>query len=247
MEKIIIITGASSDLGMAYIKENAEDYDKIIAHYHHGSERFESLLSTYNDKITAIRADFSDEQGVSSFVRQLKEENIRPTHLLHLASLPVKSERFHKMDVAEYQAMMQVSLYSIIEILKVCIPAMQKQKYGKILFLLSAYTTIPNPKFAASYTVSKYALLGLMKSVAAEYVSKGITVNGISPQMIETKFIKDVPELMIEQHKAAAPLGRLMQTEDVLPFMKLLLSDDSAAITGENVCIGGASMTYRVG
>ena len=97
----------------------------------------------------------------------------------------------------------------------------------------------PNPKFAASYTVSKYALLGLMKSVAAEYVSKGITVNGISPQMIETKFIKDVPELMIEQHKAAAPLGRLMQTEDVLPFMKLLLSDDSAAITGENVCLGG--------
>ena len=143
--------------------------------------------------------------------------------------------------------MMQVSLYSIIEILKVCIPAMQKQKYGKILFLLSAYTTIPNPKFAASYTVSKYALLGLMKSVAAEYVSKGITVNGISPQMIETKFIKDVPELMIEQHKAAAPLGRLMQTEDVLPFMKLLLSDDSAAITGENVCLGGGSMTYRVG
>ena len=56
MEKIIIITGASSDLGMAYIKENAEDYDKIIAHYHHGSERFESLLSTYNDKITAIHA-----------------------------------------------------------------------------------------------------------------------------------------------------------------------------------------------
>lgn len=241
MEKAIVITGASSDLGMSYIAENAVSYDRIIAHYNHKSEKFEKLLNAYSNKITAIKADFSKETEIDSFVQELKEEKICPTHILHLASLPVNSERFHKIAIEEYQAMMRVSLYSIIEILKVCIPIMQKQKYGKILFLLSAYTTIPSPKFAAPYVASKYALLGLMKSVAAEYGSKGIIVNGISPQMMETKFIKDVPELIVEKHRTASPLGRLVQKGDVLPLMRLLLSDDTIAITGENISVGGGN------
>lgn len=239
MEKIALITGASSDLGMSFIEKYATEYDKIIAHYNHKSEHFENLMETYSNKAVAIQADFCDKAGIDLFLQKLKEEEMMPTHVLHLASLPVKSNRFHKININEYQEMIQVSLYSIVEILKVCIPVMQKQKYGRILFMLSAYTTIPNPKFAAPYVISKYALLGLMKSIAAEYVSKGITVNGISPQMMETKFIKDVPDLVIEQHKAAAPLGRLIHKEDVLPLMRILLSDEASAITGENISIGG--------
>lgn len=241
MEKTILITGASSDLGMSFIEKNVAEYDKVIAHYNHKSEHFDDLLKEHSSKIIAIQADFSDESGVDFFVQKLKEGEMMPTHVLHLASIPIKSERFHKIAINEYQRMMQVSLYSIIEILKVCIPVMQKQKYGRILFMLSAYTTIPSPKYAVAYVASKYALLGLMKSIAAEYVSKGITVNGISPQMMETKFIKDVPELVVEQHKAAAPLGRLIQKEDVLPLMRILLSDDASAITGENISIGGGN------
>lgn len=241
MEKIILITGASSDLGMSFIEENAEEYDKIVAHYNHKSEHLDSLLKKYSNKIMGMQADFSNENEIDFFIQKLKEEEKMPTHILHLASLSIKSERFHKVNLNEYQRMMQVSLYSIIEILKVCIPTMQKQKYGRLLFMLSAYTTIPSPKYAAAYVASKYALLGLMKSVAAEYVSKGITANGISPQMMETKFIKDVPDLFIEQHKAAAPLGRLMYKEDVLPLMRLLLSDEASAITGENITVGGGN------
>ena len=80
-----------------------------------------------------------------------------------------------------------------------------------------------------------------MKDVAAEYASKGITVNGISPQMIETKFLKDVPELIVEQQRTAGPLQRLLQKEDILPMMKLLLSEEAAAITGENIGITGGN------
>lgn len=236
-----MITGASSDLGIAYITENIMEYDSVIAHYNHMSEKFAELLGVYGSRIMAMQADFSNQDDVDNLIKKLKNEKIVPTHLLHLSALPVKSERFHKIKVEEYQEMMQVSLYSIIEILQFCIPMMQKQKYGRILFMLSAYTTIPSPRFASPYVVSKYALLGLMKSVAAEYAAKGITVNGISPQMMETKFIKDVPELFVEQHKASAPLGRLIQRSDVLLLMKLLLSDGASAITGENISVCGGN------
>lgn len=241
MEKIALITGASSDLGMAYIAKYGMEYTRIIAQYRNKNEQLDALLETYGDKIVPIQADFSKKEEVASFVEKIKCIEDIPTHMIHLASLQTKSVRFHKSDVDMYQAMMQVSVYSIIEILKVLIVPMSKQKYGRILFLLSAYTTIPDPKYATPYVVSKYALLGLMKSIAAEYAAKGITVNGISPQMIETKFIQDIPELIIEQHKMASPSGRILQKEDVLPMMQLLLSDEAASITGENISITGGN------
>lgn len=241
MEKIIIITGASSDLGMAYIRENAEEYSKIIAHYNHENEEFTALCQQYVGKLLPIQANFADANDTQQFVVKIKELGIVPTHILHLVSPASRSVKFHKSETEEYQLMMQVSVYSVVEILKAFLPVMQKQKFGRILFMLSAYVKIPDPKFAAPYVTAKYALLGLMKDVAAEYASKGITVNGISPQMIETKFLKDVPELIVEQQRAAGPMQRLLQKEDILPMMKLLLSDGAAAITGENIGITGGN------
>ncbi len=241
MNKVALITGASSDLGIAYMKENLGEYTKIIAHYHHMNTALEEIIKGAEDKILPIAADFTKKEEAARFVSLVKEQELVPTHILHLVSLPAKSIRFHKSNLNEYEAMMQVSFYSIVEILKAFLPAMQKQKYGRVLMMLSAYTTIPDPKYAAPYVASKYALLGLMKSVSTEYAAKGITVNGISPQMIETKFLQEVPELIIEQHKEVSPLGRLIQKEDILPVMKLLLSDEAAAITGENISITGGN------
>lgn len=240
MDKVIIITGASSDLGMAYIRERGREYTQIIAHYHHENDKFTALRAEYGDRILPIQADFGDRESVAGFTSQIKETGLVPTHILHLVSPPPRSVKFHKSSVAEYERMMQVSLYSIMEILKAFLPAMQKAKYGRIVFMLSAYVKIPDPKFAAPYVSAKYALLGLMKDVAAEYAAKGITVNGISPQMIETKFLKDVPELIVEQQRMAGPLQRLLKTEDVLPAMDMLLSD-AAAITGENIGVTGGN------
>lgn len=241
MERIILITGASSDLGMAYITENAEKYSKIIAHYHHENERFVELCETYKDRIVPIQSDFSHKEDVQKYIVRIKEQNLIPTHILHLVSPATRSVKFHKSRMEDYELMMQVSVYSIVEILKAFLPDMQKQKFGRILLMLSAYVQIPDPKFAAPYVTAKYALLGLMKDVAAEYASKGITVNGISPQMIETKFLKDIPELIVEQQRAAGPMQRLLQKEDILPMMKLLLSEEAAAITGENIGITGGN------
>lgn len=240
MDKIIIITGASSDLGMAYIGERGQEYTRIIAHYNHENDKFSALREEYGDRMLPIQADFHDCEGVRRFVSEIKETGLVPTHILHLVSPPTKSVRFHRSNVEEYEQMMQVSLYSIVEILKAFLPAMQKAKYGRIVFMLSAYVRIPDPKFAAPYVAAKYALLGLMRDVAAEYAAKGITVNGISPQMIETKFLKDIPELIVEQQRLAGPLQRLLGTEDILPVMHMLLSD-SAAITGENIAITGGN------
>lgn len=240
MEKVLLAIGASSDLGMAYIAKNVDKYDKIIAHYNHKSKKFYDLSIAYENKILPIQADLITMDGVESLLGNLKANGLMPTHILHMASLIAKNERFHKVEICEYHRMMQVALYSIIEVLHFCIPEMQRQRYGRILFILSAYTTTLTPKYVAPYVVAKYALLGLMKDIAAEYMSKGITINAISPQMMDTKFIKALPELVIEKNRNESPLGRLVQKEDVLPAISYLLSDEASAVTGQNICLGGS-------
>lgn len=240
MDKTILITGASSDLGMAYIREKGQGYAKIIAHFHRENDKFAALRADYGDRMISIQADFGDRDSVKAFVEAVKAQGLVPTHVLHLASPPAGSIRFHKCTVPEYERMMQVSFYSIVEILRAFLPAMQKAGFGRIVFMLSAYVKIADPKYAAPYVTAKYALLGLMKDIAAEYASKGITANGISPQMIETKFLQEIPELILEKQRSAGPLQRLLITDDILPVMEMLLSE-GAAITGENIGITGGN------
>ena len=83
-------------------------------------------------------------------------------------------------------------------ILQAFIPKMSKQNYGKIVFMLSAYLLGIPPKFQSPYITVKYALLGLMRNLASEYAAKGIMVNAVSPDMMETKFLSELPELIKE-------------------------------------------------
>ena len=116
---------------------------------------------------------------------------------------------------------------------------MAKKKYGKIVFMLSSYTIGTPPSAMAHYVTSKYALLGLAKTLSSEYSSKKICVNSISPSMIETNFLSEIPEMMVQLTADKHPLKRNGMPSDVIPAIKFLLSDDSNFITGVNIPITG--------
>jgi len=119
------------------------------------------------------------------------------------------------------------------------IPKMSKKNYGKIVFMLSAYLLGVPPKFQSPYVTVKYALLGLMKELAVEYASKGIMVNAVSPDMMETKFLSELPDLIKEQSAKNNPLGRNIYVKEVVPTIEYLLSSGSDAVTGQNIGITG--------
>ena len=95
------------------------------------------------------------------------------------------------------------------------------------------------PKFLSPYITVKYALLGLMKSLAVEYAGKGITINAVSPDMMETKFLSGIPELVIEQNAKNNPLGRNLTVDDVIPAFEYFLSEKANVVTGQNIGITG--------
>ena len=85
----------------------------------------------------------------------------------------------------------------------------------------------------------KPAVLILNKFLAAEYIEKGITVNAVSPDMMETGFIDNIPDLIKAQNAESSPIKRNLKVEDVIPTFKYLLSDGADTVYGQNIVIMG--------
>lgn len=107
--------------------------------------------------------------------------------------------------------------------------------------MLTSYIIGLPPKNATAYIVAKNALRGLAQSLATEYAASGITVNCVAPYMMETKFLSDTPNLIVEASAAANPMKRNAQVTDVVPAMAFLLSEEAGFITGAVLPITGGA------
>jgi 3-oxoacyl-[acyl-carrier protein] reductase len=241
MEKVLLLTGASSEVGMQLVQEIYRDYNKIYLQYRTMNDRLKQLLDTCDTSgiIVPIQADFMELSSVDNMVLKIKESGILPNHIVHLPAPKAYNKQFHKDQWKNYEVGWDISVRSIVLTLQAFIPNMVKSRYGRIVFMLTSNTQNYPAKYQASYVTVKYALLGLMKSLAVEYCDKGITVNGVSPDMMETKFIADIPEMIVKQNRENSPLGRNILVEEVTPLIRHMLSDAGASMTGQNIGVTG--------
>lgn len=237
--KILFVTGSSSDIGMALIRNIVDEYDFIWAHYNRSVDRLNELREELGEKLCPVQADFGSEDSVKELIKCILDSNHYPDHIVHLAAPKTFNQRFHKCNWNDYQNGIDTSLKSIVLILEALIPKMIKNKYGKIVFMLTSYVVGVPPKYQSPYITVKYALYGLMRNLAFEYAEKGIMVNGISPDMIETRFLEDIPEIVVMQNAEKNPLKRNLMVGDVVPAFQYLLSDGADAVTGMNLSITG--------
>lgn len=205
----------------------------------HGRSVLDEMKRELGDKLVLFHADFTDLDDVEKMLIEIDAFGYVPDHIVHLPAQKVSAQKFHKTEVEQYTAGFTISVASIVMILKHFIPKISKQKYGKILFMLTSFTLNAPPKNQAPYITTKYAFLGLMRDISIEYAEKGIMVNGISPDMMETKFLSDMSEIVIQQNDANNPMRRNLMVEDVVPTFAYLLSDAADAITGQNIGVTG--------
>jgi len=233
--KTLLVTGASSDVGVALIERINNNYDKIICHYRSSFDVINNLRSLYGEKILPLQADFASEQETMDFARNAVEYDI--DHFVHLSSSSSSSSniKFVKTNWEQFETELGITFRSAVICCQALVPAMAKRKYGKVVLMLSSQMVWePAKPYSTAYTCVKHALFGLMKSLSAEYMSKGVTVNAVSPSMIDTKFLQ-IPDIIKEANIAGSPLKRLLTPSDVVPAFEFLLSDGADAVTGENL------------
>lgn len=242
MEHNLLILGASSDLAIALIPKISKSFQTIFAHYNQSADELRKLQQSISCQMDLLQADFTSESETKQFVDKVAQSQASITHILHCPSARPRNEHFRKLAWEAYSVMLNTQLRSLYYAANRFIPQMAKQRYGKVVAVLSSCTVGSPPSYLNAYITAKYAQLGLIKSLAAEYAGKSVQINAVSPSMIETKFLRDMPNLVLEQNSSRHPLKRNAAVEDIIPAIEFLLSDQNSFITGQNLLVSGGSV-----
>lgn len=247
-ENTYLILGASSDLGVELIKSlNSEKSNSLfLAHYNSSKSKFDEIPMQNGNVIEAMQCDLSNPDSVDEFIAQIQEKTDAPTHIVQLAADSFKYMRLKEFSREALLKSIDIQVCSFAAILKKFLPVMAKRKaHNKIVIMLTSYILDTPPKFVLEYMIAKSALLGLMRSVATDYVGKFVNVNALSPSMIETKFLKNIDERIVQMTAEKSPEERNATPADIVPVIKFLLSDSANYIHGANlnVCNGGGQFS----
>ncbi|MDP1558305.1 MAG: SDR family oxidoreductase [Nitrosomonas sp.] len=235
----VLVVGASSAIGCEIIRQIAEEDTVILAHYRSGKDPLGALQTEINARIIPIQADLSVEADIDSLIESVLKICAFPHKIIFIAAPDLVLTRFKDLAWADFEVQLKVQLCSAFKILNRFLPEMASAKYGKVVFVLSSYTLGTPPPAMAHYVTAKYALLGLMKSLASEYAGKKIGINAVSPSMIETDFLAQIPGKIVEFTAQQHPLKRNGMPADVAPVVKFLLSDEAEFVTGVNIPVTG--------
>ncbi len=237
-KKIYLILGASSDIGSELVKDlnDTEKEAVMICHYRSQCEKLAEINLKNGNQIDFIQADLSLQDEVHALIDYVKRQYNSPVYIVHLPANKFEYTKLKTFSWETLQRDMEIQVHALIEIMKAFLPHMLKRDcMTKVVIMLSAYTMGNPPKYMMNYIVTKYALLGLMKSLAIDYAGKNIRINGISPSMMETKFLDNVDERIVQLNAYNSVGKRNAQVSDIVPAIRFLLSDASNYLHGTNL------------
>ena len=241
MKDIVLIIGASSDIGIGLIKSLDKEC-LVLAHYNNSDRELKRLLESGSVKMAMLKADLAIESEVLSMLEEIEGKYGLPSKIIHLAAPRVENIRFKDVKWDDYERDINIGLKSSFLILNKLLPKLAKERRGKVVLMLSSYVLGVPPKALSHYIIGKYAMLGLARSLSSEYSDKNIQINTVSPSMIETKFLDNINEKFVEIAAYNHPLKRNAKIHDVIPVIKMLISKESDYINGVNIPITGGSV-----
>lgn len=238
-----LITGATSDVGCRLIESIIAPQDIVIAQGCGDLKHLAPLCQKFPGQIHTYDVDLSDDSAVDIFISHVSERFGAPTHFVHLPALRVVNTKFKNFDMDRFETDLHIQVHSALRLSRAFLPAMAKARFGRVVFMLTSYIIGVPPKNTAAYVTAKHALLGLSKSLCADYAPFGVTVNCVAPYMMETKFLSDTPDLVVQMSAEANPMKRNARVEDVVPAIRFLLSDEAGFISGVTLPVtGGAAI-----
>jgi len=233
-----LVTGASRGIGKSIAIALAKEGAEVIINYSSSLENAKKVVSEINSfggKAYPLQADISNENSVNELIKAVLSKNKKIDVLVNNAGI-TKDGLLMRMKTDDWQRVLDLNLSGVFYCTKAVSRQMLKQKKGRIINITSVVGLMGNPG-QANYSAAKAGVIGLTKSAAKEFASRGITVNAVAPGFISTDMTKDIKS---EDILSAIPLGRFGDPEDVAGAVKFLAADPSAAyITGQTLQVDG--------
>jgi len=237
--QVALVTGSARGIGRAIAEALAcKGVALAIADVNLDEAKTASTdMAKYGIKTMALRLDVANSREVIAAFEEILKEFGRLDILVNNAGI-TRDSLLLRMKEEDWDAVIDVNLKGVFLCAKEAVKAMAKQRYGRIVNIASVVAFMGNPG-QANYSASKAGIVGLTKTLAKEYASRGITANAVAPGFITTAMTDALPENVKEEMKKAIPMARFGTIEDVANAVVFLASPSSGYITGHVVHVNG--------
>ena len=242
--KIAIVTGGGGGIGGAIVRRFAREGAKLaVADIDAGTARAAAWELTAQTDAIPIVADVTKKDSVAAMMRAVLARWSRIDVLVNVAG-GAERKPVVEMTEADWDFVVDMNLKSAFLCSQAALPAMLKQKYGKIVNISSIYGFTGNAT-RSSYAAAKAGVAAFTKSLALEVVKDGINVNAVAPGRVTTPRVRGhYSDEAWAAAVAQVPMGRAATPEEIAGAVLFLVTDESSYITGQTIHINGAWLNW---
>ena len=247
--KIALVTGAASGIGRstaeAFAKEGVS-HIALIDLDEQGIQSTSEIVESLKTGFSKHCIDVTEEDSVEGTLNEIVDDYGSLDIAFNNAGINHPSSKFHELELEDWKEMIETNLTSVFICIKHEIKHMLESDTGGVIVNTSSGAGIVPAPGQAHYTAAKHGVVGLTKSVAAEYGKFGIRCNSILPGLVDTPMIRDENGELTERAKKTleriSPSGELIKPEQIAETVIWLSSAGSAKVNGQSVVIDGGGI-----
>jgi 3-oxoacyl-[acyl-carrier protein] reductase len=239
-DKVALVTGGSRGIGRACSIALARQGAYVVINYAGNEaaavETLKLVREAGSDGETR-RFDIGDAEACDAAIGEIVKANGRLDILVNNAGIAM-DQLLLRVKQEELDKTFHTNVGGALWASKAAIRHMMRKKTGRVINLSSVVAESGNAGQAV-YSASKAALIGLTKTLAKEYASRGITVNAVAPGFIATDMTAGLPQEAKDGIIAQTPAGRMGTAEEVAAAVVYLASDEAAYTSGQVIRVNG--------
>lgn len=238
--KVALITGGASGIGKSITKRLVKSGAMIVVNYNSSKVAAETLVNEIvinGGKAIAVQADVSKFEEAEKLVKATIDKFGKLDILVNNAGV-TNDGLILRMKEEQFDDVININLKGVWNMCRHASKHLLRSKEGRIINI-SSVTGIVGNAGQSNYTAAKAGVIGLTKTLAREFASRGITANVVAPGLIETNMIKGLPEDLVKDYLSKIPLKRFGQPEEIASAVNFLASSEAAYITGQVLVVDG--------
>ncbi|MGQ0649924.1 MAG: SDR family oxidoreductase [Gemmatimonadaceae bacterium] len=252
--KIALVTGASSGLGLAIARELSQEGASVamVARRQDVLQRESSAIAAATGhRVLPVVADVTHRDEIQRVVEFVIDSFGEVDILIANAGGP-PSTTFDSTTEEQYLAALNLNLLSSIRLAHACVPGMRARKWGRVVFLTSMAAKQPVPGLILSNT-ARAGLLGFAKTLATEVAKDGVLVNTVMPGHFDTDRALELAkmrsaregkpiDIILQQRTAGIPLGRAGDPREFAAMVAFLASERASFVAGTAIQVDGGQI-----
>lgn len=244
--QVAVLSGGADGLGKAIAQRLASD-GVTVALFDRDSAKLQATvaaLTARGHQAMGWAVDISNEQAVRDAFGAV-QQTYGPIHIMVNSAGIVGPTHTSILDyaTADFDQVYQVNLRGAFLMAKYALAAMAPNAYGRMLLIASIAGKEGNPNMVG-YSATKAGVIGMVKGLAKEFATQGITINGLAPAVIKTAMNADTAAEQLAYMVSKIPMGRLGTVEEVAEMARFIVSPENSFSTGFIYDISGGRATY---